>query len=78
MNLKPEKVLAFILNKIGGINLGLRIAEFILNNLEISWKVPYSGYVNDLIKQVEQIAEDGTITSNELASIIKHFRVNRE
>ena len=72
------KVLAMLFNKVGGINLGLRIAEFILNNLEISWKVPYSGYTNDLIAQMQKIAEDGKISSTELAQVIKFFRTGRE
>jgi len=72
------KVLAMLFNKVGGINLGLRIAEFILNNLEISWTVPYSGYTNDLIAQMQKIAEDGKISSTELAQVIKFFRTGRE
>jgi len=73
-----KKVLAMLFNKVGGINLGLRIAEFILNNLNMSWKIPYSGYTNDLIEQIQKVAEDGKISSTELAQVIKYFRAGRE
>lgn len=73
-----NKIIANILKKIGGINLGLRISEYILRRVDLSWEIPYKGYVNDVIEQLKKIAEDGTITSDELASVLKHFRENRE
>lgn len=73
-----NRLLAIIFNKIGGINLGLRISEFILSRIDLSWKIPYKGYANDVIEQLKKIAEDGTITSDELADVLKHFRENRE
>lgn len=71
-------IIAKIFQKIGGINLGLRVSEYILRRVNLSWEIPYKGYINDIIDQIKQIAEDGEITSDELASVLKHFRENRE
>ena len=73
-----KNILALVLNKIGITNLSLRIAEFILRQLELEWDVPYPGYTKDIIEQVNKIAEDDTITSNEIADVIKYFRVNKQ
>jgi len=73
-----KKILALILNKIGIMNLSLRVAEFILVQLDLQWKVPYPGYTKDVIKQVQKISEDGIITGTEIADVIKYFRVGKE
>lgn len=73
-----KKILALILNKVGIVSLALRIAEFILEQVNMTWDVPYPGYTKDIVEQVQKIAEDDKITSKEIAEVIRYFRVNKE
>lgn len=69
-----KNVLSWIGNKIGMLNLGLRVAEYILRNLNIKFSIPYEGYANDVVSMFKDAIEDGTLSSNEVADIIKFFR----
>lgn len=70
-----KKVLALVMDKIGVRRLSLRVAEFMLRQLELEWEIPYPDYTNEVIEQLREAADDGVVTSNEIADVIKYFRV---
>lgn len=69
-----KSVLSWIANKVGVLNLGLRVSEYILRNLNLTFSIPFKGYANDIVGMFKKAIEDGELTTDEIADIIKFFR----
>ncbi len=72
-----KQILSTLAWKIGIVNLTLRVAEVILRNVDFEAQIPYSGWTNDILSEVKTMAEDGKITNDEAADMLKFIRENR-
>lgn len=58
-------------------NFSLRIAEAILKDISYKQNIPYEGWTNDIINELEKASEDGEISNSEVADFIKFVREAR-
>lgn len=58
-------------------NFTLRVAEAILSDIEYTQSIPYEGWTNDIIDELQEASEDGKIDNDEVADFIKFIREAR-
>lgn len=69
-----KRLLSWIANKVGVLNLGLRVAEYILRNLNLTFSIPFPEYGKAVVDMLQSAIEDGKISTEEVADIIQFFR----
>lgn len=62
------------LSKLGFANLGLRIAETVLRYYTFKQPIPYSGWTNEILAELNKIADDGQFDNDEAAEFVKYIR----
>ncbi len=72
-----KKILSHLAWKMGIVNMSLRVAEVVLRNVEFEAEIPFSGWANDILEEAKKMAEDGKITNDEAADVVKFIRENR-
>lgn len=58
-------------------NFSLRVAELVLRDIEYTQSIPYDGWTNDIIDELQQASKDGEISNSEVADFIKFVREAR-